>query len=240
MVRSQDCQRVRPDLVRGIPVRGDPIRTGDDAIDLARSHERGCRGVGDHRVRDARPLELPRCQARPLQQRTGLVDPDALEQAALPGGAKCSDRAAVTAGRQCTGVAMRQRARARAEELGCVLGHGTTTPDFLFMKSPCMRRRRVVTHLLHRPHEVDRGRTRSDELRGGFIEVLPTCCRQRERVRSGDANRGRAANRQLANRLHDVRHRAALELDLFVRQPALVEEDDLRAVLLVPNDVSCF
>jgi hypothetical protein len=135
---------------------------------------------------------------------------------------------------------MRQRARALTEELGCVLGHGTTTPDFLFMESPCMRRRRVVTHLLQRPHEVDRGRTGSDELRGGFIEVLPTCCSQRKRIGRGDANRGRAANRQLANRLHNVRHGTALELDLFVRQPALVEEDDLRAVLLIPNDVFCF
>jgi hypothetical protein len=135
---------------------------------------------------------------------------------------------------------MRQRSRASSEELGCVLGHGTTAPDFLFVKSACMRRRRVVTHLLKRPHEVDRGRTGSNEPRGGFIEVLPTCCRQRERVSRGDANRGRAANRQLANRVDDVRHGAALELDLFVRQPALVEEDDLRAVLLVPNDVSCF
>jgi hypothetical protein len=131
-------------------------------------------------------------------------------------------------------------ARALTEELGCVLGHGTTTPDFLFMESPCMRRRRVVTHLLQRPHEVDRGRTGSDELRGGFIEVIPTCCSQRKRIGRGNANRGRAANRQLANRLHNVRHGPALELDLFVRQPALVEEDDLRAVLLIPNDVSCF
>jgi hypothetical protein len=55
-----------------------------------------------------------------------------------------------------------------------------------------------------------------------------------------DADRGRAPNRQLTNRVHDVRHRPALELDLLVRQPALVEEDDLRAALLVPNDVFRF
>jgi hypothetical protein len=132
---------------------------------------------------------------------------------------------------------MRQRARPLTEELGCVLGHSTTTPDFLFVESACVRWRRIVTHLLERPHEVDCGRTGSNEPRGGFIEVIPACGRERECIGRGDADRGRTANRQLANRVHDIRHRAALELDLFVRQPALVEEDDLRAILLVPNDV---
>src|SRR5713226_9259415 len=41
------------------------------------------------------------------------------------------------------------------------------------------------------------------------------------------------------NRVDDVVDRMTLQLDLLVRQAALVEEDDLRAVLLVPNDVSC-
>ncbi len=85
VVRSQDGEGVRADLVRCVPVRRDPVRAGDDAIDLACGHERGRRGVGDHRMRDARGLQLPRGQTRPLQQRTGLVDPDAFEQAALPG-----------------------------------------------------------------------------------------------------------------------------------------------------------
>jgi len=86
-----------------------------DAVDLARGHERGGRRVGDHGVRDARGLELPRGEARTLQQRPRLVDPDALEQSALPGRAQRPERTAVTAGREAAGVAVRQRAGSATE-----------------------------------------------------------------------------------------------------------------------------
>ena len=45
---------------------------------------------------------------------------------------------------------------------------------------------------------------------------------------------------RLADRDDELLHRPALELDHLVRQPALVEEDDRRAVLLEPNDVRWF
>jgi hypothetical protein len=72
------------------------------------------------------------------------------------------------------------------------------------------------------------------------LEVITTRVRQREGVGSGDPDRGRAPNRELSDRHDDVGDRATLQLDLFVRQSALVEENDLRAVLLVPNDVLWF
>jgi hypothetical protein len=39
------------------------------------------------------------------------------------------------------------------------------------------------------------------------------------------------------DRSSELRGRAALELDDLVRQTTLVEEDDARAVLLVPDDL---
>ena len=51
-----------------------------------------------------------------------------------------------------------------------------------------------------------------------------------------DSDRGRAADRQLANGDDELVDRSALELELLVRQAPLVEEDDLRAVLLEPDD----
>ena len=61
--------------------------------------------------------------------------------------------------------------------------------------------------------------------------------RRRERVAVGgrDADRRRAADASVADRVRDLRRRAALELDLLVGKPPLVEEDD--AVRLEPDDL---
>ena len=60
----------------------------------------------------------------------------------------------------------------------------------------------------------------------GRVEVLPALDRQRVAVRGGDADRGRTAHGQRADRVRHLRRRLAAELELLVRKPALVEDDD--------------
>ena len=76
VVGGEHGEAVGADLVRGVAVRGDPVGAGEDDVDLAGRHPRGGGRVGDDGVRDAGGLELPSRQARPLEQRAGLVDPD--------------------------------------------------------------------------------------------------------------------------------------------------------------------
>ena len=83
----------------------------------------------------------------------------------------------------------------------------------------------IRTHLLERPDEVDCGRTRLGEDAVGGVEVLPTLRRQGVSIRSGDADRGCTANGQRADRVGHLRGGLAAELDLLVREPALIQQD---------------
>ena len=81
-------------------------------------------------------------------------------------------------------------------------------------------------HFVERPGEVDCSRTRCEQRAGGLVEVLADRGGQGVAVGGGNADRRRAANRQVPNRLGNLRGRLALELDLLVGKPALVEEND--------------
>jgi hypothetical protein len=133
VVGGEHGKRVCPDLVCRVPVRGDPVGTGDDEVDLPAGHQRAGRGVGDHRVRDTGPLELPGGETGALEKRPSLVDEDALEEPTLRCGAKGADRGAVAAGRQAPCVAVSQRAGPGLEELGRVSGHPPAALDLLLV-----------------------------------------------------------------------------------------------------------
>ena len=160
VVRGEHGERVCPDLVRRVAVSGDPVGAGDDEVDLAARHERAGGGVGDDGVRDPDPLELPRGEARALEERPRLVDENALEQPALGCGAERADRGAVAAGGEAAGVAVRERARPGLEELGGVRGHPPAALDLLVVERARPLGRRVIAHLGERPRKVDRGRPR--------------------------------------------------------------------------------
>ena len=98
-------------------------------------------------------------------------------------------------------------------------------------------RRRVLAHLLQGPGQVDGGGPRGGQRRRGGVEVLAARGGERESVCGCDADGGRAANGKLADRGYQLADGRALQLDDLVREPTLVEEDDPRALLLVPNDV---
>ena len=236
MVCGEHGERVRPDLVRGVAVRRDAVGAGDDQVDLPPRHQRGRGGVGDHRVRDADRLELPRGEARPLEQRSRLIDEHACEQATFPGGAQRADRGAVAASGEPAGVAVRERPRPRDEELGGVRGHAAAALDLLSVQRAGALGRRVGAHLLERPEEVDRRGPRGCEVPLGGREIVAAQRGEREPVGGRDADRRRTPNSKRPNRLGDLGRRGADEVDLLVRQPPLVEDDDARRVVLQADD----
>src|SRR5581483_10147402 len=112
----------------------DPVGAGDDEVDLAARHHRAGSRVGDDGVRDLGTLELPGGETRALQERPGLVDENAREEAALGRGSESAHRRAVAAGRETARVAVGQRACTRLEELGSVRGHPTAALDLLLVQ----------------------------------------------------------------------------------------------------------
>ena len=115
-----------------------------------------------------------------------------------------------------------------------MLPHPATALDLLLVQRARTLRRRIVTQLVERPAQVDRGRPRRREHVVGGVEVLPAHRRERQPVRGRHADRGRTADRESANRVRHLRGRRAAQLDLLVRQAPLVEHD--HRVPLETND----
>jgi hypothetical protein len=85
---------------------------------------------------------------------------------------------------------------------------------------------RFITDLIECPDEVDRCRPGFGQDSVGSVEVLAARGRERVPVRSGDADGRRPTHGERPNRLGDLGRRLAAELELLVRKPALVEQDD--------------
>ena len=112
--------------------------------------------------------------------------------------------------------------------------HALAPINFRYVQSPSPFGCRFLTHLIERPDEVHRCRPGfSQDLVGG-VEVLAARGRERVTVRSGHADGRSPANGERPDRLGDLGRRLAVELELFVWKPTLVEQDD-RAGLQANN-----
>ena len=123
------------------------------------------------------------------------------------------------------------------EEPGGVRGHAAAAVDLLLVERARPPGRRLVVHLGERPREVDRRRPGSRECALGLGEVVAAECRERETVRGRDADRRGAAHDHVPDRVGHLHGGLAADVDDVVRQPALVEEDDRRTVLLEADDL---
>ena len=199
-MRGEHGERVGADLVRGVAVRGDPIRAGDDAVHVAGGHQRRGSGVCDHGVRDAGASRAPTpsgaspaAAAASRRPRRARAAPRSQRRA------QRADGAAVAAGREAAGVAVRERARARRRRARAACRcHRAAALDLVVVQRACVRGSRVVTHLLERPGEVDRGRAGLRRARGrAVVEILAArrlrARARRQRRRRSPARRGSPA-----------------------------------------------
>ena len=186
-------------------------------------------------MRDTQPLELPCGEARALQKRSSLADPDMLDQATLPRSADCPDSRAVATGREATCVAVREHFGAGLDEISSVGCHLLATLDLVLVDSPSSLGGRVGAHLVESPAEIDSRRARRSERLVGDVEILASARRQREAVRRGDTDRGRATDGKRPDRLRDGIRALAPQLDDRLGESTLVEDDN--RIVLEADDV---
>ena len=175
-------------------------------------------------------LELPRRQARALEQRPRLAHPYLRQPPRLPGRAEDAAGSAVAAGGERTGVAVGERAVALGESLGAELGQPAVGGLLLRVERASQRQRPVrpgSPRALDRPAQVDRRRPRVRQLRGGGLEVVPG---ERQSVRGGQPDRGRSPHGERADRLRHLLRSLTAQPLLPVGQGALVQ-DQQRAVV---------
>ena len=133
-------------------------------------------------------------------------------------GAQHAARGAVAAGGERAGVAVGQRPVARVEQLRAQVGQRAGRPpagrDGARARAPAGRS--SAERALHRPGEVDRGGPRrAQELRGRLRSAG-----ERHAVRGGQADRGRTAHGQRADRLRHCLRGLAAQPRLLGRQRA--------------------
>ena len=104
--------------------------------------------------------------------------------------------------------------------------HALAPINFRYVQSASPFRCRVLTHLIERPDEVHRCRPGFGQNSVGSVEVLAARGRECVPVRRGDADGRRSAHGERPDCLGDLGRRLAAELELLVRKPALVEQDD--------------
>ena len=155
---------VRADLVGHVAVGRDPVGTHDHDVDIAAREQRAGHRVGDDRVGNPEPTELPRGEPRTLEQGPSLVDPNLHPLVRLRRGPDHTQRGAVPDGGQRPGVAMRQRTRAVIDQGGAeraerAVPGNVSVGDALRFRE---RRRRTPGRVrgkgaLDSPREVHRG-----------------------------------------------------------------------------------
>ena len=253
MASREDRERIRPDLVRGVAVGGDPIGADEDDVDLAAAHQVPGGDIRDQRVGYAGLSKLPGREPRALEVGPRLVDPDGQLAPGVVGRLDDPERGPELAARERSRVAVGQdpkrpevlHGQGRQAEIGKppVVDRGLAD-DRVGLGTKAGGDRRSVLgqiadglepghHPVDRPAEVDRRRPGRPESRSAAAEnrpagvrlgVLRPLGRQGEPDRRDLSDRRRAANDHLANGGRGLGRVSDVDLDELIGQPALVDE----------------
>ena len=253
MTRRQDGQRIRSDLVRRVAVGSDPIGADQHNVDLATAHQEPGRDVRDQRVCDAGLGQLPGGEPRTLEIRPRLVDPDHQLALGVMGRLDDPQRRPELAAGERPGVAVGQDPerpelldrQSRQPELGepAVVGRGLADDrvrlcperigNDVTIVAQLADRLEAGHHPVDRPAEVDRRRARSPECRRAGPEDRPpgvrlgqpgTIRRQGHPDGRDLADRRRAADHHLLDRIGRLGRVPDLDLDELIREQPLVDQ----------------
>ena len=254
MPGSQHRERVRPDLVRGVAVRRDPIGADEDHVDVASGHERPGGHVRDERVPHAGLLELPCRQPGALEVRPRLVDPDLERPLRRVGGLDDPERRPELPARQRAGVAVGQdpqRAIGLGQDRAARLGQPAMIVGRLgddrhglaeHRRGDALAVLRELADLVvrrhdpvDRPAQVDRrgprvsqlaGRAFEDRAPGVGVGLRGDARGQREPDRRDLPDRGRAPHDHPPDGRRRVRAAPDGHLDELVGELALVDHEE--------------
>ena len=205
----EDRLRVRPNLVRRVPVRRDSVGPNEDEIDLSPLEKQARGRVDDDCVIDPGVPELPRGEPRALKVRPRLrgvheeLPPRFLRR--REGGHHRPD----VHRREGPRVAMREDPHPVLDEPLPVATDRATSLDVISRVRlrglpgglPVVD---VSEHAVDRREQVVPRWPRPPESRGGPPEVHPADLREREPVRRCGSNRGRSTDRHSLDRARDV------------------------------------
>ena len=197
-------------------------------------------------------LQLPGRQARALEQRPRLVDEDVDALSLLVRRANDGQRRAVAGGGEGAGVAVGEDGRAGGDEVGAKAAYGPARFDLLLMDALRLRAAqpppspRVLSTRGPPPSRGPAPTPGSPPSAGSSGAAPPPlrisanrpaasvdelrCGCQSQAVGRGHAERRRAANAQLADRLRQRRAVVDLDVRLVGRQARLIEEADCSRV----------
>ena len=227
----------RADLVRGVAVRGDAVGAGDDDVGGAAREQRRRGGVDDEAVGRAEPLQLPRGQARALQQRPRLEHERLFEPARLVQRLDDGERRPALDGREAAGVADRHRANAAVADELAARARPHARPSAVTPRSP-RPGSRAPRRAPRRSRRAARAATRST-IRARFTAVGRAFRSDRTAAaKSGSDSarttpnapatpmRRRPADGEPADRVDERRDVLDAQDDELVRQSRLVDQLD--------------
>ena len=249
----QHSQTGRADLVGDVAVAGDAVAAEEHGLHPALPHDEVGHVVADERAVHARARQLIARQARALQKRARLVDPDVQPDAALLRQIERPLRRAVARGGQRPCVAVRQDVVPVVQQRQAVFRNRAAHVHVLLMdrgrlaveRGQQRRARRVPVRqhdAVHAPKHV----RKVHRCRAGAVEIVrKTAIFAVKAVEIGrvdpggqhghgigrkNADGGRAADAQRVDRLPKLARLGKCEVLRAVRQERLIQNDDRPAL----------
>ena len=243
--QHRDC--VSADLVCHVAIRGNPVSSYNNGVDLTQLHQRARHIVGNHGCGNAIFHQFPRSQPRALKKRASFVCIHVNFLAFLHCRADDAQSSTVPAGGKRSGVTVREHTAIRRHQRSSELAHSLVSSDILCMHSfgfvnerlldlwqrPNPQSLEFISHPPYCPKQIHCGRPSVSD-QGANIVQLPfefadtgsfgVLHAQRDSHSSGHPNGRCAAYYHRPNYIRYLFVRLTSDIGLFHWQLRLVDE----------------